>query len=101
VHRGEVGEERAHRLRVGLQPHGHVERDAEAPLRADEGAEQVVALRLAVGPAERRHGAVGEERRHGDDVFSVTPYFRQCGPPAFSATLPPIVHAVWLDGSGA
>src|SRR3989449_3537339 len=30
---------------------------------------------------------------------AVTPYLRQCGPPAFSATLPPIVHAVWLDGS--
>ncbi len=25
---------------------------------------------------------------------AVTPYLRQCGPPAFSATLPPIVQAV-------
>src|SRR2546430_168166 len=33
--------------------------------------------------------------------WAVTPYLRQCGPPAFSATLPPMVHAVWLDGSGA
>src|SRR6266536_3480138 len=33
--------------------------------------------------------------------FAVTPYLRQCGPPAFSATFPPIVHALWLDGSGA
>src|SRR5213079_1682334 len=32
--------------------------------------------------------------------FAVTPYLRQCGPPEFSATLPPIVQAVWLDGSG-
>src|SRR5881397_3550178 len=32
---------------------------------------------------------------------AVTPYLRQCGPPAFSATLPPTVHAVWLEGSGA
>src|ERR687897_770298 len=30
----------------------------------------------------------------------VTPYLRQCGPPAFSATLPPTVHAAWLEGSG-
>src|SRR6476646_5495874 len=30
----------------------------------------------------------------------VTPYLRQWGPPAFSATLPPTVQAVWLDGSG-
>ena len=33
--------------------------------------------------------------------FVVTPYLKQCGPPAFSATLPPSVHAAWLDGSGA
>ncbi len=32
---------------------------------------------------------------------AVTPYLRQCGPPAFSATLPPMVQALWLDGSGA
>ncbi len=32
--------------------------------------------------------------------FAVTPYLRQCGPPEFSATLPPMVQAVWLDGSG-
>jgi hypothetical protein len=33
--------------------------------------------------------------------FVVTPYFSVWGPPEFSATLPPIVHAYWLDGSGA
>jgi hypothetical protein len=32
--------------------------------------------------------------------FVVTPYLRQWGPPAFSATLPPTVQAAWLDGSG-
>ena len=31
----------------------------------------------------------------------VNPYLRQCAPPEFSATLPPIVHTCWLDGSGA
>ncbi len=34
-------------------------------------------------------------------LCSVSPYFRQCTPPEFSATLPPIVQAIWLDGSGA
>ncbi len=33
--------------------------------------------------------------------FTVTPYFRVCGPPALVATLPPMVEATWLDGSGA
>ena len=31
----------------------------------------------------------------------VVPYFSVCGPPEFSATLPPIVQASWLEGSGA
>ena len=33
--------------------------------------------------------------------FTVNPCFRQCAPPEFSATLPPIVHTCWLEGSGA
>ena len=34
-------------------------------------------------------------------LCTVRPYFRQCTPPEFSATLPPIVHAICDDGSGA
>ena len=33
--------------------------------------------------------------------FVVTPYLRQWTPPEFSATFPPMVHATWLEGSGA
>jgi len=32
--------------------------------------------------------------------FVVTPYLKQCGPPAFSATFPPRVATRPLDGSG-
>ncbi len=31
----------------------------------------------------------------------VIPYLRQCGPPAFVETLPPMDDTIWLDGSGA
>ena len=34
-------------------------------------------------------------------LFVVAPYFNECTPPEFSATLPPMEHAIWLDGSGA
>ncbi|MCY1559790.1 hypothetical protein D9M68_968610 [compost metagenome] len=34
-------------------------------------------------------------------LCTVNPYFRQCTPPEFSATLPPIEQAIWLEGSGA
>ncbi len=33
--------------------------------------------------------------------FVVAPYLSVWGPPEFSATLPPIVQASWLEGSGA
>ena len=33
--------------------------------------------------------------------LTVTPYLSVCGPPELVATLPPIVQAPWLDGSGA
>ena len=31
----------------------------------------------------------------------VLPYLKQWGPPEFSATLPPMVQAIWEEGSGA
>ena len=34
-------------------------------------------------------------------LCTVRPYFRQWTPPEFSETLPPIVHAICDDGSGA
>ena len=34
-------------------------------------------------------------------LLVVSPYLRQCTPPEFSATLPPIVQAICEDGSGA
>ena len=43
----------------------------------------------------------GSTTSHASTWLRVTPYLRQCGPPAFSATLPPMVQAAWLEGSGA
>ena len=34
-------------------------------------------------------------------LFVVSPYLRQCTPPEFSLTLPPMVQTIWLEGSGA
>ena len=34
-------------------------------------------------------------------LCTVRPYLRQCTPPEFSATLPPMEQAIWLEGSGA
>ena len=34
-------------------------------------------------------------------LWIVSPYFRQCTPPEFSLTLPPIVQAICEEGSGA
>ena len=34
-------------------------------------------------------------------LCTVKPYLRQCTPPEFSATLPPMVQAICDEGSGA
>ncbi len=53
------------------------------------------------GLPSRTISPVGSATSSSRTWLVVTPYLRQCGPPAFSATLPPMVQAVWLDGSGA
>ena len=58
----------------------------------DAGRRAELARTLAVGQHELERRARG---------CVVVPYFSVCGPPEFSATLPPIVHASWLEGSGA
>jgi len=34
---------------------------------------------------------------HAHRLLVVRPYFKQCSPPEFSATLPPMVQATWLE----
>ena len=64
----EGGEQRVHRLRVGHEPDGYVERDAEAPFAADEGPEQVVSLGEPDRVSERGDRAVREQDGAGDHV---------------------------------
>ena len=71
---------------------------AERPLRADERADQVEGA-VPVEPDDVSPSA--RTTWSSSTWFDVKPYFRQWAPPEFSATLPPIVHTCWLDGSGA
>ena len=67
VHRHEVDQQRAHRRRIGRQPHRDAGRDAERALAADEHAAEVVAGRLRVEPAEHHDSTVGQhdlDREH-------------------------------------
>ena len=89
------------RLRRRGQPHQRLGHDPEHPFGADHGRGQIVARvakRAAAGPDDVPSGKTTSRPRMW---LVVTPYLRQCGPPEFSATLPPIVQAFWLDGSGA
>ena len=58
---GEGGEQRTHRLGLPDQADGDLGGDAERPLRADEGAEQVVAGRVRGRAAEPDEVAVGRD----------------------------------------
>ena len=75
---------------------------AEQALGAGHQREQVVAGGIERLAAELDDLAVdGARRARVSTLCTVRPYLRQCTPPEFSATLPPIVQAIWLEGSGA
>ena len=99
---GEVEQHRAHRRRDRREPHRDPRGDAQRALAADERAAQVVARRVGVEAAEHRPPSPsGSTTSTASTCALVTPYGRQCGPPELLATLPPIEHDCWLDGSGA
>ena len=74
---------------------------AKLALAAGEQAEPVVARRVEVRAADVEDLAFDGDDLQPSRLLAVTPYFRQCAPPEFMLTLPPIMQASWLDGSGA
>ena len=77
-------------------------RHAERALAADEGAHAGRSPGYSTAAATELLGRPsGSTTSSPVTWFTVKPYLRQCAPPEFSATLPPMVHADWLDGSGA
>ena len=92
------GEQRAHRRGRAQDPQRQPGRDPERALGADEHAEQVGPL---VPDRELDQLAVGQHDSAASTWLTVKPYFRQCAPPEFSATLPPIVQTCCEEGSGA
>ncbi len=66
----------------------------KTPVRSYPGASSVGAPSVTTSP---------EGRTTSSPITCVTvkPYLRQCAPPAFSATLPPMVQTGCDDGSGA
>ncbi len=100
--RCEADEQRARRFRLRQDAHGDFGDDAQQPFRSREDAEQVVPFRVEVLAADAqrpRRSMVTSSTP--STLLVVRPYFRQCTPPEFSAMLPPMVQAIWLEGSGA
>ena len=100
AHAGKVGQQRPHCRGHGLEPHGNLGRDSEHSFAADEQADQVRAPGLALRRTEPDHARVGEHHLELSHVIGRDAVLEAMGPPAFSATFPPTVQAVWLDGSG-
>src|SRR5262249_51105131 len=55
----------------------------------------------STGPPVRTTRPSGRTNSSPRTWLTVTPYLSVCGPPELVATLPPMVQAPWLDGSGA
>ena len=81
--------------------HGDLGDDAEQAFRAGDDAEQIVAAGIEMLAAEAHDLAGHQHHLEPSTLLVVRPYFRQCTPPEFSATLPPMVQAICEDGSGA
>jgi hypothetical protein len=79
--------------------HGDLGDDAEQAFRAGHHAQQVVALAVEMLAAEAHDLAVISTISMPSTLLVVRPYFRQCTPPEFSATLPPMVQAI-CEGIG-
>ena len=101
LHVVEAGHDAARRLRLGQQLHRDLDDHREHAFAADHEREQVEARRIERVAAELDRLALDREAAHRSTLCSVRPYLRQCTPPEFSATLPPMVQAIWLLGSGA
>ena len=65
-----------------------------APRRSNSGASSSSPPRVITLPS-------GSTTSMARTWLLVTPYLRQCTPPEFSAMLPPMLQATWLEGSGA
>ena len=80
---GDLGDHRQQALGAGHQRHQVEARRVRAPRRQVSGSPSMVRPQIA------------------RMLCTVRPYLRQCTPPAFSATLPPIEQASCDEGSGA
>ena len=98
---GEADHQRARRFRLLQDPHRDLGDDAEQAFGAGDDAHQIVARFSAALPPMRRISPDISTISQPSTLLVVMPYFRQCTPPEFSATLPPIEQAICDDGSGA
>ena len=70
------------------------------PSEPTKHAGQVVAGAIDGVAAQVHHLAIGQHHPRPSTWLTVKPYLRQCAPPEFSATLPPMEQTCWLDGIG-
>ena len=66
----------------------------KAPRRSRPGGSAFLPPNQTISPS-------GSTTSRPSTWLEVTPYLKQCGPPAFSAMLPPTEEAFMLAGSGA
>ena len=96
LNRAKLGDDR---LWQTHQTHDDFGDDPQRPFSADQQARQISTGLVHHAPY-LDNIPVGQHDFQSQDVLLVMPYFRQCMPPAFVETLPPMVETTWLPGSG-
>ena len=99
---GEGGEEGLHAFGALDDAENHFGGDAESAFGADEDAERDRSRECRdVFPPRWTRVPSGRTTSRPRTWVVVKPYLRQCAPPEFSATLPPMLQTDCEEGSGA
>lgn len=97
----EHGQKRAATFGLPHQARHDLGDDAQRPLRARNEPHEIIAGQVLDLPAQLHHLPVGQHQLDPEDMVDRDAVLERVGPPALVPTLPPMVQAAWLDGSGA
>ena len=97
----EAGQQHPRDLGLGQELDGDFGDDAKHAFGAGEQRQQVEAGAIQASLPRVRCSPSTVRMSTLSRLCTVRPYLRQCTPPAFSATLPPMEQAICEEGSGA
>ena len=88
-------------LRLLQNSHRHFRDDAEEVLRSGQNPKDIEAAAIQMLAAKAQDLAVHQDHFQAENIVRRQTILQAMNAATFSATLPPMEQAIWLDGSGA